>query len=426
VNPILKNTFKYILFIFLATGLTGPFIYPQTPTGPSTPGIHSYSLDELLLLAKEKNLLLETYELDKKIAEEEYKESRILPNIDIEYARGKGEINEIPGETEKPSPWEFSAKWTLPNPIHRAFFLASLRNKVNESIIESDIKKNKILENLKIRFFKLQMAVKIEKSWNQRLKNLEELHSIAKKKADIGEIKEIDALRASVEIQKCKTEIFKIQKTISYHQTKLNEILNFSIPTDFTIIENFSASPLPPIENNLPELVKASLSIRLKQANFKKYTQALYAARTSFIEGIDLFVSREKELDGKTWKVGLGISIPLFDGKSHSIKKAKLESDKAHIESNHSNTHFLADIQQIVAETRILEKEIETYEGAILKEGKENMELSEQLYKSGEIPLMIFLDSQNSFFEIEERFYQAITEFNILKTKLETLLGVNL
>ena len=36
---------------------------------------------------------------------------------------------------------------------------------------------------------------------------------------------------------------------------------------------------------------------------------------------------------------------------------------------------------------------------------------------------MVFLDSRNSYFEVQQRYYEAITEWNILKAELEALLG---
>jgi outer membrane protein TolC len=121
--------------------------------------------------------------------------------------------------------------------------------------------------------------------------------------------------------------------------------------------------------------------------------------------------------------VGIGVSIPIFNRQSATIRKAKLQKEKAQTEFDHAQKHFFADIQRMISEIRILEKEIETFKGAILKEGKENMVLSETLYKAGEVPLVVFLDSQNSYFEIQQRYYEAITEWNLLKAELEELLG---
>ncbi|MCP5105351.1 MAG: TolC family protein, partial [bacterium] len=260
----------------------------------------------------------------------------------------------------------------------------------------------------------------------EKLRILEEVNRITKAKVSIGESKEIDYLRSSVEIQKIKTSLFKAGKTIAYEKTKVNEFLNYSLPEDFTIADTFAFSPLPEVEERLQKLIDKSPLIRLKSNRVEQGNAHLKAARFSIIESVELFGEKEKEMEGKIWRVGIGVSIPLFNQKSAHIRKAKLEKEKAKFEFEHAQKHFFADIQRIVAGIRILEKEIDTFKGAILKEGRENMELSETLYKAGEVPLVVFLDSQNSYFEVQERYYEAITEWNLLKAELEELLGEEL
>jgi outer membrane protein TolC len=199
--------------------------------------------------------------------------------------------------------------------------------------------------------------------------------------------------------------------------------LNYILPGDFATKEDFRFKPLPEIEKNIQQLIETSPLIRLKFNQVKRENAHHKAASFSLIEDIEVFVEHEKEFEGKKWKIGIGISIPIFNWKSTHIKKAKLQKQKARMEYEHQRKHFFADIQRLIGEIRILEKEIETFKGASLKEGRENMELSEILYKEGEVPLVVFLDSQNSFFEIQERYYEAITQWNILKAELEELLG---
>ena len=79
----------------------------------------------------------------------------------------------------------------------------------------------------------------------------------------------------------------------------------------------------------------------------------------------------------------------------------------------------------MVSEIGILEKEIETFRGAILREGEENMDLARKLYRAGEVPLMVFLDSQTGYYSLQERFYQSITEWKILVADLYRILGVD-
>jgi outer membrane protein TolC len=380
----------------------------------------TYTLNRLIELLGENNLLLKVAELDKRIAKAEYREVRALPNPGFEYARGKGDI---PGDVEKPGIWEMGLKWSMPNPVHRYFFLKSMKTLVTEAEIRAEIDKREIVKGLKIHFYRLQFYKKVKTFLEEKSRILDEVSRITRAKVSIGESKEIDFLRSSVEIQKNKTARFRIDKTIAYERTSLSEFLNYTLPGDFTTLADFSFSPLPDIEGQIDRLIETSPFIRLKFARLKRERANLHAAGSSIIEEIEIFAEKEKEVEGAKWKVGIGISVPLFNQKTAGIRKARLQKQRAQIEFEHAKKHFFADIQRMAAEIRSLEKEIETFKGAVLEEGRQNLELSEKLYKEGEVPLVVFLDSQNSFFEVQERYYEAMSEWNILKAELEALLG---
>lgn len=379
-----------------------------------------YSLNQLIALANTNNLLIKIADIDKEIAAAEYRDLRALPNPELEYARGKGEL---PDDPVKPSLWELGLKWSMPNPLYRHFLLRSQKTHLTEAEILAEINKRNIIKDLKTHYFRLRFSSKIKTFAEEKLQRLEEVNQMTKAKVSIGEAKEIDYLRSSVEIQKCKTDLFRFLKIISYEKTKVNEFLNYQLPGDFTVEEDFTFTPLPDIETRVNQLIEASPLIRLKLNRLNREKENLKSAGFSIIEEIQLFGSREKELDGKTWKLGLGISVPLFNRKSAQIEKARLEKQKARLDYDHERKHFYADVQRIIAEIRVLEKEIETFSTALLTEGKENMALSETLYKEGEVPLVVYLDSQDSYIEIQGRYYEAITEWNILTAELQALLG---
>jgi outer membrane protein TolC len=410
----MKNKVILLLsFVFLAQL---PF-----PAAAEEPGAgQPYTLDRLLQLAGEHNLRLKISGLDKRIAVQEYRGARALPNPELEYSRGQGEI---PGESPNATIWGMGLKWSMPNPIHRYFFLKSNRTYITEAEIQAEMNKREIIKGLKTHFYRLRFYQAVKTFLTEKLRILTEINTITQAKVDIGETKSIDALRSSVEIQKVKTVFFRVQKTIAYERTQLNEYLNFTLPENFTAADDFSFQSLPDIETRVSRLIETSPFIRLHANRLKREQAHLKAARLSIIDAVELFGEKEKEVEGQKWKVGIGISLPLFNQNSAHVNKAKLQRRKATIELEHARKHFFADIQRLVAEIRVLEKEIQTFQGAILKEGRENMNLSEILYKQGEVPLVVFLDSQNSFFEVRRRYYEAITEWNILAAELEALLG---
>ena len=396
------------------------FIPGYSATLPALEPPPAYSLDQLLRLARQNNLRLKIAGLEQHIALEEYRDSRALPNPGLEYSRGKGQI---PGVPENPTLWGIGARWSVPNPVYRYFFLKSLRTHITEAEIQAEMTARNVIKGLKTHYYRFQFYKKIAGFLEEKLRILEEVNAITRAEVSIGEAKEIDSLRSSVEIQKNKTALFRSQKTIAFEHTKLNEFLNYTLPDDFGVIEDFSFNPLPGVEEGIQRSIEMSPFIRLNFTRRERESANLQAAHASILEEIEVFGEQEKEFEGKKWKIGVGVSIPIFNWKSAHIRKAKVEKQKARLEYEHAKKHFFADVQQMVAEIRVVENEIQTFQGALLKEGRENMDISERLYKAGEIPLVVFLDSQNSFFEVQERYYEAITEWNLLKADLEELLG---
>lgn len=397
---------------------------------PPVPVLHAeqehqqiYSLNRLIELMNTNNLLLKISGIDKKIAVEEYRIGRTLPNPELEYSTGKGDL---PGETHKPSLHSLGLKWSFPNPIHRYYALKSMRKSITAADIETEMKKRELVNNLKTHFFRHQFYRKITTFMEEKLRILDEVGTITKAKVSLGEVKEIDSLRASVEIHKIKTDLFRAVKTAAYEKTKVNEFLNYSLPEDFNVGEDFTFEPLSNIENNVQSMIDRSPHILLHSNRVEKERDNHKAEGFSIIESVELFGEKEKEIEGDIWRIGIGVSVPLFNWKTAQTRKAKLREEKARTEFEHAKKHFYADVHRMISEIRILEKEIETFKGAILEEGRENLELSERLYKEGEIPLVVFLDAQSSFFEVQERYYEAITEWNLVKADLEELIGEQL
>ena len=234
---------KYLLLI--------PFLLLPYLAG-TTPATQDYTLSSLIKQMEEKNLLLKISQYDYQIKESDYKISRALPNPEFEYSRGKGE-NVDTGE--RSNLWNIGLSLNIPNPIYRHYLLKSQRNETEGTKIRIEIRRRELIQNLKSHFFTLQFFQKLRRLKTSHLKNLQEMGKITQAKAKIGEVKEIDALRAAVEIQKQQTELFKTEKTVASQKTKLNEMLTFTLPGTFRISEDFHYQVLPPIETQLKNMI---------------------------------------------------------------------------------------------------------------------------------------------------------------------------
>jgi outer membrane protein TolC len=411
----LNETKTIYLFLIALIFLFDCFSYAEAVDKPGT----AYTLDRLLQTIAQHNLDMRITKLDTKIATEDYRDTRALANPEFEYSKGRGKSSE---GLESAELWGMALRWSIPNPIYRYYYLKSVRTNLTEAQIKEEIGKREIVKEIKTRFYKLLLYNRLKTFAEEKLRIVGEVEKITEAKVEIGESKEIDALRASAEMRKSNTALFRIEKVIAYEKNKLNELFNYALPEDFTVTGEFDVTPRNEMETKIQQLVDASPRIRLEINRVNKESANLKATRFSIIDSVELFGEREKELDGKVWKVGIGFSIPLFNLKSAAVRRAEFLKEKAETELEHAKKHFFSDIHQMISEIRILEKEVEAFKSDVLKEGIANLELYGKLYKEGEIPLVVFMDSQNSSFETQQRYYEAITEWNMLNAELESLL----
>ncbi len=405
----MKNT---LIFLFTIIGLTVTLGAEKT-----------YRLENLIDMLKEQNLLLKIHEIENSLAIQFYNINRSLPDPQLELSRGQGETLE---SADSRLIWGIEFKLEVPNPVFRHYYLKAEKQSISKTRLMTEIHNLSIVREFKTHFYRYQYFKSLHSLLGEKQKVLTEITRITKLKVSIGEARGIDYLRSSVELQKNTTNRFKNRKRFSYEKTRLNEFLNNSLSVDSKFANDFNFSPLPDIESTIDRIRNNNPFIGFKRLDLEQKNFQIKSSQFSLIESLELFASKAREVDANVWKFGVGIKVPVFGTKHFFIKKAKLEREKVRLELEYLRQHLSADINRMVTEIRILEKEIDTFKGAILIEGRENLDLSKKLYLAGEVPLMVFLDSQNSYFEIKKRYFEVITEWKILKSELEELLGVEL
>lgn len=385
--------------------------------------VKKYSLKELEKIMSEKNLSIRMSGIDLKIARVDYKEAGRLENPVFEYERGKA--TPIEGG-EKINVWGYSLGLELPNPVSWIYKRKAEKMALLNAENRSRMERAGVKRELRALYYSLQLLLNREALYRTRLKSLVETGKIARLKADIGETKEIDALRASVETQKVRTELFRIEKERKYTMIKMRAFLNEAIPSDFTIMRDFSFTPVDNAEKRITALLNSVPEIREKNLEVKEAANDKKAKTAGLFPGIELRGIRGREPDAKVWKVSAGIKIPLFNSGLLGVKRASLKKEKAETERRYALKRVKSHLEGLVFRLRSSEKEIQTYSASILKEGRENLKISGQLYKAGEIPLIVYIDAQNSWLELEEGYYNAVTEWKLIKSEIEEITGVEL
>jgi cobalt-zinc-cadmium efflux system outer membrane protein len=382
------------------------------------------SLKDLTKMLQEKNLEIKISNLKEKIAGQEFKISNTLENPEFEYARGKGEpFDQI---DNKKDIWELGISVKIPNPIYRSFLFKVHREEYSQALIREKIFKRAVIRELKVCYYNFQLYLKIYSLLVKKETITDKLVEIIKYKKNLGEVREIEYTRATLEKIRINADLYKLRKMIEAQKIQLNLLLNNTLPKDFVIKSNFTFTPASLKEGDIQNYLKDTLLVRMSMKKKKSKALGLKAEKSSIFEHITLFANKGNEPDAKIFKLGIGFEIPIFGTRTARIRKARYLKEKAEKEFEYQKNRLYAALHKKIINLKFEELKISNLKNSVILEREQTLELNSELYKQGEITLLEFLDTQRSLFETRSDYFKTITEWLILKSELEEILGEEL
>lgn len=266
-------------------------------------------------------------------------------------------------------------------------------------------------------------------------KNLE----LARASQVIGQTGLSDVYRWQSEISIAKIELIKAGVLLQQAEFELNRILNKKINEDFVLLKEGGDDPLQIFRDergdrfinsardymkfadflieeamqNMPEVKSLALSLEAQQRAYKNAKRQFYAPQVSLRAGIDQEIYRGGEgsefglsipgvpaiaqPDDTYWNVGLGATIPIFNGMQ---RKAVSQQQRLQTEAIMSRQASL----QLAVETNV-RSALENVRGSMQNIGLstdaeeasvKNFEIMQDSYSEGRVTITQLLDAQKA------------------------------
>ncbi|MFA7061010.1 MAG: TolC family protein [Pedobacter sp.] len=259
-----------------------------------------------------------------------------------------------------------------------------------------------------------------------------ELVAIAEERFKAGDIPELDLNLAKVELARAETRLLEAERDKTAPRIKIASLTGLN-ESDINLSEKLSVPNIPPKANALvtqafasrPDLLaltcereKAEIEARLAQAE----------ALPNLTAGI--FVQWQRgntEVGGMSsinsdTQLGLRLSmpIPVFD-RNHGGRAAALARlDAADSRKLALERAITAEVESAVSLVSASERILMMFEQGIIPQLSENLKLTREAYRIGEVGILSVIDEQKKFFEVNDSYLAAIYGRQIAFLKLET------
>lgn len=383
-----------------------------------------FTLPEIIDLGLQNNPLIAAKLKGYEAKKAGYEAAKHLVNPELELNTGKAKSYD---SLTKRTTEGFLISQYIENPLKRHYRIQVYEKDWQAAEYLYNFSKIEVTFELKNLFYRIFFLKERKELAEKNLDSIKEIHQLIEKRAKLGEVKELEAIKLNVEILKAQNELNKFQTELNLAKENLNMFLAYSLPSDFTIAGQLGFSALEVDEKYL--LKKTLLSyplIKEKEKELELAKANLSYTRWQRFPDFKLSGFIQNELDGKDMGIGISLDIPLWNFRSKEIAEAENLLLKESEELKALQIEISTSVKSKLSQIKLSEQTIKLFQEGLLKQAEESLKISEISYKQGEISLMDYLDSQRTYYGVLKDYQDSLQTWNIDKAALEKAVGEEL
>lgn len=385
---------------------------------------NEFDLKELIQIGLANNLLISAQLRAIEAKKASYASSKRLINPEVELVAGKAKAYD---GIKKKNTGELRITQPIENPFKRHYRIQARKNDWEAAEYLYQYNRLEIVFFIKTQFYQLLMLEENKDIAQNNLKSIQDMHKLIQKRAELGEVKELEAIKLYVEILKARKELSRLKTEIRLTKDKLNQFLGNALPSDFSVNGQLEYLQISLQEEMLLEKILSSHPLLKQKERILEQTKSnLNFVKWQRLPDFKLSGFSQKELDGKNQGIGISFDIPLWNFKSTEIAEAENLSLKQEDELSALQIELVTQIKAKLGQFKLSQQTIGLFRTGLLKQAEESLKISEISYKEGEISLIDFLDSQRTYYSIQEDFQEALYNLNADKAALEKAIGEEL
>jgi len=276
-----------------------------------------------------------------------------------------------------------------------------------------------------------------KESLAQKRKHLE----FANAQFDLGLVPKADILKAEVDVATAEVDSLQAEGDLTLVRAKLNDVIgvNLDYPTKIESV-HFTREAPPNFDDCLNEALQTRSEITQQKANLsiKKCNVRLaqidrlptFTITGSYDVYADKFVfagvpiNRANWNDNTDWRVGIGLSFPIFDGgvRRRAIEAARIDLNEA--ELNYADLEKAITLEAKLAYLNLVTtfKKIDLTQKQV-DSGEESYNVALGRYKTGVAPITEVIDAGVVFSNSRANHTKAIYDYLLAKAVLKKTMG---
>lgn len=355
-----------------------------------------YSLKQLTVLALQHNRGLAASADQVDAARAGIDSARAFPNPELETVRGNLKAR-LPGTPEGDS----RSVWItqrIDYPWLRSARIGAADAGFDAARAEQQLSRNELLARLRYRFYELLRQEAELKAGREDLLTMEQIARRIQLKVDSGESPRFEAIKADTELLNARKTAQTAELRLRQTRASLRQLVGTALPPAFAVDgsleENVQVPALEGLRNELlarnPELVRQRALSRQAE-NLRDQEKQLRWPALAIKGGVD------QTPDSRDNRVGLVLTLPLWDWRSGPIAEAEARLSKARNEEALQEFTLQQTLEAAWQQWQIASAQVNALQSGIVKQAEAALKVAEAAYRYGERGILDYLDAQRVY-----------------------------
>jgi outer membrane protein len=312
-------------------------------------------------------------------------------------------------------------------------------NKIAEDVAraEETAKMQQVVQDVKIAYFQILRAGRIQETAEQSVEMLNAHLGIARNYYRVGLIPKNDLLQAEVELANGKQAHFRAKNAVTLAKSQFNTLLRRDLSDGADVVDILTYQPmkqsyeacLETAKQNRPELKMAELAVaqagKLVKAAQSDYFPALSVSGNYTRFGDNPSVSGSAYKDMESWTVMAVASWNFWEwGKTkYRVDAVRAKEKQAADAARELQDRVCLEIKQAYLALEEDANQIGISQ-KVIEQAEENFRISEARYKERVARSTEVLDAQTLLTKAKSDYANALADYHISQAKLQRAMGI--
>ncbi|HCE66754.1 MAG: RND transporter [Geobacteraceae bacterium GWC2_55_20] len=418
--------------LLLASGIL--FVLSSTPLLAETQ--QKLSVTQVVEVSLQNNGDLKSYREEKGIRDAGKARAELLPNPTLDFEAGTGALTGSSSENN------------LSLGVSQEFLLAGKRQK-RLAIAGQELeiyrwqladRERLLREEVKTSFYDVVLAEQRIALSDRSIALNRQLLDVTRERLAAGDIPELEMGLVKVELARSEGARIEVENTLNRSQAKLWALMGLATGETPAIAGTFDAGTVmakKPVE--LKQLAQGKRpDLKALEAEKDRGEADITLARADGIPNLTAGLAFRRDttameiggIEGKdtAYSIALRLSlpIPLFDRNRAGVQEAKARKSSSESRLTAAIRNAEREVETAYAGLLNAEKVLSLYKSNIIPQLEENLQLTREAYRLGEVDILAVIQEQKKFFEVSDGYLTALHDRQAALTRLESAVGDSL